>query len=594
MPTNRPLKVFAFDPTRGKTMGNVMTINVPYECLTCGPVGGYLAVIDYDASNGCYYHPVNLDHPGVLMGGGLDPSESDPRFHQQMVYAVASETIRRFEYALGRRARWSMQRSAKNDPFSGKLRIYPHAMQEANAFYDRERRALLFGYFPASESDAGANLPGQTIFTCLSHDIIVHETTHALIDGQREFFLEPTSHDTLAFHEGFADIVALLQHFSFKEALLEVIQKTGGALYQPELEAMRRPSADGAMIMSELRESNPLVQLARQFGEAMGMRGALRSAIGTRPNTNDMQTVFEPHLRGAILVAAVFDAFFTIYVRRTEDLMRIARASGRLASVGEIHPDLANRLADQASRIASHFSNICIRAIDYCPPVDISFGDFLRAMVTADRVMVPNDPHGYRAALIDAFRLRGIQPQDVPSYAEESLLWSPPEEFTGIPCPDCSGLIVDPAMCPSKGQIVRNHTTMNKYGTANAQALGLTPGVPIQCKSFHPIHRVGPDGRVHFDIVTELVQQRTLPVIPGQAKPVFKFRGGTTLILNQSGKPLYSIMKKLGSEGTDNSRLARQRAYFNQLNDASAMSVYMDVKGADSTATSFDTIHRGF
>jgi len=53
------------------------------------------------------------------------------------------------------------------------------AMQEANAYYDPLLRALLFGYFPASETDPGNNLPGQTIFTCLSHDIVAHETTHA-------------------------------------------------------------------------------------------------------------------------------------------------------------------------------------------------------------------------------------------------------------------------------------------------------------------------------------------------------------------------------------------------------------------------------
>src|SRR5688500_20038961 len=36
------------------------------------------------------------------------------------------------------------------------------------------------------------------------------------------------------------------------------------------------------------------------------------------------------------------------------------------------------------------------------------FGDFLRAMITADYDLVPGDRHGYREALIEAFRLRGI------------------------------------------------------------------------------------------------------------------------------------------------------------------------------------------
>src|SRR5882672_10551503 len=95
-PSGRPLRVYAFDPTRGRSLGNFMTLATPYEELRPGPIGEYLAVVDYDASNDVYYAPVNLDDPSILIGGGLMPSEANPQFHQQMVYAVASETIRRF------------------------------------------------------------------------------------------------------------------------------------------------------------------------------------------------------------------------------------------------------------------------------------------------------------------------------------------------------------------------------------------------------------------------------------------------------------------------------------------------------------------
>ena len=282
MPPFRPLKVYAFDPTRGRTLGNHMTINTQFERLEAGPVGRYLEVIDYDASNKCYYQIVNLDDPRVLLRNGLDPDESDPQFHRQMVYAVASETIRRFEYALGRNIRWSFSRPGNHGRHVGKkkwirLRIFPHAMQEANAFYSRDLGALLFGYF-ASEPQSTLNLPGQTVFTCLSHDIIAHETTHALVDSQRDFFTEPTSPDALAFHEAFADIVALFQHFTFKEPLLEMIRATGGKIFQATVAPESEPDKNGPTIHAELRRDNPLVGLALQFGEAMGMRKALRSA----------------------------------------------------------------------------------------------------------------------------------------------------------------------------------------------------------------------------------------------------------------------------------------------------------------------------
>ena len=58
-----------------------------------------------------YYPPVDLDDPDVLMQRGLDPSDSDPRFHQQMVYAVVMKVIENFERALGRPFRFGRVRS---------------------------------------------------------------------------------------------------------------------------------------------------------------------------------------------------------------------------------------------------------------------------------------------------------------------------------------------------------------------------------------------------------------------------------------------------------------------------------------------------
>jgi hypothetical protein len=105
-PISRPLTVYAFDPNLGRRLNNYMTIKIGYEPLEPGPVGRKLAVIDYDISNDCYYEAIDLDNSFVLMRNGLEPSEADPRFHQQMVYAVASETLRRFELALGREVKW--------------------------------------------------------------------------------------------------------------------------------------------------------------------------------------------------------------------------------------------------------------------------------------------------------------------------------------------------------------------------------------------------------------------------------------------------------------------------------------------------------
>ena len=214
VPTVRPLKVYAFDPIVGKQLENAMldssTLNVTWEReLAEGPVGEYLEVVDYDPTLDCFYEPVNLNDDFILSQGGLAPSEGNPQFHQQMVYAVAMTTIANFEKALGRRALWAPRKYEKNGPkdlYVRRLRIYPHALREANAYYSPEKKALLFGYFPAGPKGSGNNLPGGLVFSCLSHDIIAHETTHALLDGLHPYFIESSNPDVLAFHEAFADI----------------------------------------------------------------------------------------------------------------------------------------------------------------------------------------------------------------------------------------------------------------------------------------------------------------------------------------------------------------------------------------------------
>jgi hypothetical protein len=97
-----------------------------------------------------------------------------------------------------------------------------------------------------------------------------------------------------------------------------------------------------------------------------------------------------------------------------------------LLSQRELPSELIELLARSANRLASQFLSVLIRAVDYCPPVDITFGDFLRAIITADGDLVPDDRYAFRQAMIDAFRRRAIFPDHVDSLAEDSLTWSKP------------------------------------------------------------------------------------------------------------------------------------------------------------------------
>jgi hypothetical protein len=419
-PAFRKLRAYAFDPSLSLKVDtadiNSLVYKVAWEQLEPGPVGEYVEVLDYDPTIQRFFQPVDLNNPYILAQDGLEPSESNPQFHQQMVYAVAMTTIGNFEKALGRKIIWAprlLEDRTRMEEYVPRLRIYPHALREANAYYSPDKKALLFGYFSSAPADKVVHMPDSLVFTCLSHDIIAHEVTHAILDGLHYHYNEPSNPDVLAFHEAFADIVALFQHFTFPEVLKHQIAQTRG----------------------DLGSQNLLGKLAQEFGAAIGSYGSLRDALGqvdaiTRewkprpPNPDEYRQLLQPHARGGILVAAVFEAFINIYKRRVADLLRIATNGSGILPQGELHPDLVNRLAHEAAKAAGHVLSMCIRALDYCPPVDITFGEYLRALITADADLVREDARDYRLAFIDAFRRRGIYPAGVRTLSEESLRYS--------------------------------------------------------------------------------------------------------------------------------------------------------------------------
>jgi hypothetical protein len=87
------------------------------------------------------------------------------------------------------------------------------------------------------------------------------------------------------------------------------------------------------------------------------------------------------------------------------------------------------RLAEEACNIAEKLMLICIRALDYCPPVDLTFGDYLRAIVTADLQFNPDDEEGLRYAMLESFRSWGIIPEEVNTFSVESLKWKAPDDL---------------------------------------------------------------------------------------------------------------------------------------------------------------------
>src|SRR5207245_2395229 len=152
-----------------------------------------------------------------------------------------------------------------------------------------------------------------------AQDVIAHELTHAILMGMNIAFNPGKNPDILAFHEAFADLVPLFQHFWLSDVLRQQIAAVRGNL--------REPSALGAV--------------ALQFGRALGRPDGIRNAFGKtdaqgrwqarQPDPKAYKDVMEPHDRGDILVGAIFEAFNKVYESRTADLRRIAtRGTGVL------------------------------------------------------------------------------------------------------------------------------------------------------------------------------------------------------------------------------------------------------------------------
>jgi hypothetical protein len=534
-PGRRPLRVFAFDPSRGRHFGNEMQLNVRYRRLKPGPVDvshalNRIAVVDYDDARRKYYVPVNLDDPGILISNGLAPSEADPRFHQQMVYAVASDTIEQFELALGRRIHWHRAERTLRAEKGWKaddilcLNLYPHALNQANAFYSPEAHGILFGYFGASLNTVGLSIPGQTVFTCLSHDVIVHEMTHAILDGIRGCFMEQTNPEVAAFHEAFADLMALFRHFSHREVLLDAIQRTGGRLYTPAMKGdPLMDQAAQAGLDDGNDDPNPLLELAAQFGESQGTKFGLRSAIGTPKTLQQLQDPMDCHERGSILVAAVFDAFFRVYLARAAKTFRIYRSAGGTERVDLTDP-LALALCDEATRTANEFFRICVRAIDYLPPVDVHFGDFLRAAMTAQTDYDPDDQDEICDAWMQSFRRRQILPDDAAFFSMDGLLWPElsDEDLPVENLPTGGPLGLSPK---EKKQTAK---ALQAFIDSNRDKLGISTGVDYSIPSFHPMFRTDRNGSVRWDLVVEVVQKQP-------ETGTYPIRGGTTMIISTHG-----------------------------------------------------------
>lgn len=479
---SRRMTVIAQDPGVKADDGSILmaTIEVPAEDLVAGPIGYRVQVVDYDASSGEYHGAHALpdayeDEPPSWRQGAKQILD-DYRFHAQNAYALVMKTLARFEFALGRRIGWSFG--------VHQLKIAPHGVMDANAFYSREGEGLVLGYFPGPD--------GRKVHTCLSHDVVVHETTHALIDALRERYLDPSGPDQAAFHEGFADIVALLSVFTQEELVAEILRL-------PVTKS--RPEGylkDGDVTADALR-GTALFGLAEQMGEAIQLaRGeALRRSAKILPNRSWLlDPEFQgPHRRGEILVAAVMNAFLEAWTSR----LQAAKVPGqKLHSIA--------RVAEEGADLAGVLSTVWIRALDYMPPVHLEFGDALSAALTADMEVWPDDRRWHlRDHLLASFRAYGIEPTS--KRRDPEGVWERASQDLDF------GRVRFDSMRSDRDEVFR-------FLWENRDALDVRGGAHTEVLTVRPCNRVGPDGFTLHETVAQYYQVARLTPAEARAKKI--------------------------------------------------------------------------
>jgi hypothetical protein len=527
---------------------------VPASRLQRGPRNHRFHVVDVNASGTTARPPVVLhepDDPWTYADPWADLSDakaralaSDAGFRAQNVFAIAAHTLALFERYLGRRIPWR----------SGWPHLYlvPTGMLGANAHYSPDMNAVVFGWLPAV-----GDLP--VVYSCMAYDVIAHEVTHAVLDGLRPRFVEPGLPDQLAFHEGLADLVAMLSVFDVPGVAQELLDSEGTGKVRIPGDAEAGHDATPAGRAARIRRrvafvsENALTGLAEQLGTAQARREGdpdadketmpLRRSIKLPPSPAylDQDEYAEPHRRAEILVAAVMQAMAGMWAARLEAL--------------DDRDGLdAARMAEEGQRAAEHLLGMLLRAIDYLPPVELEFPNVLDAILCGDARVSPDDSYHYRDVLQDSFEAFGIHLPDHQILDEDGTAAPTPaeKERGGLELVEQSP---DPD-APAQAGIHYEHLNFASLRTSaeevfgfmwnNASALGLDLRLATRVDRVHTTTRVGPDGLVLNEVLadyTQWIRTTAGELLPGMTKPEgmdakarVELWGGGVLVFDQFGR----------------------------------------------------------
>jgi hypothetical protein len=494
-------RILIKDPLVEKVFPKLRRLDVTIKgesCIGAGPTSSRVAVIDYNGDLDTVFRAARLHSDKTRFKIRGDKLETDFHFHQVNVWATIHKTLDLLEASdvLGRRIPWAFP--------GGRLKVLPHAGYWENAYYDRGTGALHFFYFEGKS--------GETVFTCLSHDIITHELGHAVLDGLKPYYNEVTSAATAGFHEYFGDAIALTSALSHRDLIVEIAGRTN----------------------TFLSASNVLANIAAEFGGGLSEEyGSIQDAYLRSAQNNktmvSLRNTQEEHDYSEVMTGAYYDLLERIYKK----LMRDRNAKSGYDRVRSLF------------KAAEVVRRMLLRALDYCPPVDINFLDYARAVFRADKMAYPIDLAEYRELWCKVMKKRRVIRKD------DDI--APRREIFNVNLRNLDIATIASSFTDAYDFIDSNRGVLNIPAQANVQVINLYRTQKISSDDY----------RVPQEIVIEFVWASEIILTDAEFGPLRGSRlplwCGGTLVFNRDGNLLHYTLKS--DDAVRRKELARYALY---------------------------------
>jgi hypothetical protein len=395
-------------------------------------------------------------------------------FIQVSVFSTVLKTLDLFENKdiMGRPISWA---------FAGQpLEVYPRARPGLNALYHRPSRNLRFFYQDYPQTAPGT--PPRRVYTCLSRDVIAHETGHAILDGIEPGLLDAIGPHPRAIHEGLADMISVLMAFNSDTLSRFVLKHHFGSIL----------------------EATAFSDIAEQIGPLLNSGEApLRALINDMHLDSSQPAGYaspdKPYELCLVLSGALYHILQTNHERLKKSLAD---------TVFQTFPDPLYSASGQAlMESARRLRRNIFRALDYLPPGEISLADYGRAVCAVNAHSFDQEPD-YEQWIKDEFTRRKIVVD--PRELETGQILSPPH-----PRP------ID--------QLYQDDSSARQFVEQNRAWIGIPDGEPFEIR---PRLKVAPDDADPTCIFKIIWGQRE-PNQMGNQFPVERWvRVGTTLVFD--------------------------------------------------------------